>query len=366
VGLVGEDEAGRLVWCVYCSRRLKKPNAVVARGPSGSGKTTLLNKVALLIPPAHKIESMDMTAAAWFNTPEDFFVHKLLLSGERKHSQKDETRDAEAFKRQLLSEGRINRGKSFLTDPQTNGWQTQVLVRDGPVAYSESSTAKSIFEEDLNRLLQVFVDETPEQTRRVVAAKGARYGDDDGAAAERAVARQHEFQEWLAEQPCPAPGDFIMPFARVLGDMLPCHKPEARRAADQVFTTLETLGLLGQRRAPDGRLRVTLADYAAARRLLAEPLQRSLGLDADDRKLAALLRAEYPRHFQTGAVKSVCGLGPMATTRLLKVLSEAGLVECVKEHRGQTQALWRWGDGDLDSVVLPTVEELAAACGGVV
>src|SRR5262245_40110310 len=72
LGLVGEEGTCLLVYLAYSSRVQDDPTALIARGPSSSGKSALLKKVACLFPPEVKIEAMEMTPAAWFNTEPDF------------------------------------------------------------------------------------------------------------------------------------------------------------------------------------------------------------------------------------------------------------------------------------------------------
>jgi hypothetical protein len=112
IGLVGEVENGLLTYLIYTSRLLSDPGAVVTRGKSAGGKSTLLVRVADLFPAEVKIEAMTMTPASLFNTDEDYFCNKVLICGERKHAQDDNTRDANAILRQLLSEKRISRNVS--------------------------------------------------------------------------------------------------------------------------------------------------------------------------------------------------------------------------------------------------------------
>lgn len=164
VGLVGEDDNGLLTYLAFTSRLLSEPIHVITRGDSGSGKTTLLTKVGSLFPAEVKIQAMTFTNASLFNTDEDYFKHKIFIAGERKHSTDDATKDSGALIRQMLSERRMNRQVSS-PDPDTPGkWKSETHEREGPIVYAESTTSKSIFEEDLNRMLQLHVDSSEDQT----------------------------------------------------------------------------------------------------------------------------------------------------------------------------------------------------------
>jgi hypothetical protein len=361
VGLVGEEDNGQLVYLIYLTRLLDDPGAVITRGRSGAGKSTLLKRVAVLVPDAAKVEAMAMTPASWFNTEPDYFRHKLFLAGERKHSTDDATKDAGALLRQLLSEKRINRCVS-IWEPETKSWQTVNVERRGPIAYAESTTAGSIFEEDLNRMLQVYVDESAEQNRRVVKAIGSKYDPNrPGLDVEAVVRRHHEFQQYLQALPTP---DVRIPYWEVLCDRLPTSRVESRRVAQQVFTVIEGVVLLNRhrRRAPDGRLLATLNDYALARRLLLGPLHAALGAGKDYKDFLRLRAGVRKDVFTAADVKQALGFdNDMGPSRLLRGLVEAGLVVLLTVQKGRTPATYRWAgkDGpDPEAMVLPPVEEV--------
>jgi hypothetical protein len=342
----------------------EEPISVIARGESGSGKSTLIKRVALLFPPAVKIEAMKMTEAAWFNTGKDHFKHKIFIAGERTHATDANARDAGALLRQLLSEGRINRGVS-IWDKDAGEWHTEWMEREGPIAYADSTTAASIFEEDLNRLIQVYADDSQRQNENVVLAiarkrmPGAKRVDTKAI-----IDRHHKFQKYLQTLPvC----QVIVPYAEVLVGMLPMKKTKVRRAAQQLFSLLDAIVLLDRhnRDEKDGCLVANFADYALGRELLLAPMHAALGVQGDYKKARAL-RAELGRKamFTTPEVKAAMGFkNDMQTSRFLKALVEAEVVERIRGKQGQTPALYQWGEkaGGMDAMVLPTARRLQKA-----
>jgi hypothetical protein len=361
VGLVGERNNALLVYLVYLSRLLKDPGAVIARGRLAAGKSTLLKKVALLVPPGSKIEAMAMTPAVWFNTVPDYFRNKLFVAGERKHSTTAEARDAGAMLRQLLSEKRINRMTSVY-DEKAKAWTAVHIDREGPVAYAETTTAKSVFEEDLNRLLQVHVDESEGQNRDVVLTIGRRY--DPGAAAvdvEAVIKRHHEFQAYLESLPAP---EVVIPYWRVIAEGLPAKRAECRRVAQQVFTIIEASALLHshERRREDGRLWATEYDYSLAWCLLLDPVRAALGVSKEYVELRKKLKAEV---FTAAQVKLALGCNnDMTPWRVVMKLMEEGRVEVRTEARGQSPAIYGWvaDAGVAEGDVLPSFEAVRRAC----
>jgi hypothetical protein len=345
LGLVGEGDSGLLVYVVYTSRLLEKPASIIARGGSGSGKSTLLRGVARLIPDDCKIDVMVSTPASWFNHDDlDFFKHKLLLGGERKHSKKAEARDATATLRQLISEREITRQVSVF-DPETQDWDTQLERYEGPVAYAECTTSESVFTEDLNRLIQVYTDESEEQNRRVVQSTAARYDPDKPAQDTQVIIRWHHvYQRWLQKQPVPR---VIIPYCNYLGERLPAAKTECRRLAEQLFAILETIVVMNRHKAqqPNGDLRATVADYQLARRLLLPSLDtvlRGQHHEEYQQLLARMPLAHKGKPFTATQVQEWMEHGDrMKTNRWLKKRMAEHLLICVQKGAGTVPSLYR-------------------------
>ncbi len=68
---------------------------------------------------------MTYTPASLFNTDENFFRHKILISGERKHSNDDIVHNQNAMIRQLLSEKKISRMVSVPGGVGGGRWVTE-------------------------------------------------------------------------------------------------------------------------------------------------------------------------------------------------------------------------------------------------
>lgn len=351
-GVVGEEDNALLVYLCYTSRLLDNPAAIVVRGMSSLGKSHLLNRVASLFPDSTKIDAMGMTDASLFNTPEDFFRHKILISGERKHSQGPAAADSTAILRQLLSEKKITRlvcGRNQ---------ETQEVVRHGPIAYAESTTASSIFAEDLNRMLQLFLDPSAEQTRRVMLKTASRYDQAQPQEDLTAIiARHHDFQESLE---CIS---VHVPFATDLAAKMPAHKPEARRVFPHILTIIEAVTLLHQlqREPMEGCLWATLEDYSLARQLLLPSVRAVLGIGEEFEKARKLHMALDGKTTFTSADVTAAMNYPhkMGAKRLLDDLLDAKLVTCASKAKGQTPATYQWAN-DVTLDVLPPVEQLAA------
>jgi hypothetical protein len=358
IGVVGEETNALLIYLAYTSRLLDDPVAVVTRGHSSTGKSTLLYKVSLLFPPESKFELMRMTDASLFNAPVDALEHKILITGERRHTTDEAAFDANSMIRQLLSEKRVTRSVSVPGGEEGGGrWVTEIQERKGPVAFAESTTAGSIFEEDLNRMLEVFTDETDDQNLAVMLAIGNKH-DQDPAGQEAVIAWHHEFQRGLGRY------KVRVPFWEAVARGLPRRDPRCRRIAQQVLSVIEASALLHQHeRKTDGDyLTATVGDYAIARGLLIAPLHAATGIGPNYDQ-ALKLRKKIPQGpFTAAQVKRALGLkNDMAASRLLAALVGVELVHKIHDQKGPAPATYTWAHAsppDLSEMVLPPVEEV--------
>src|SRR5262249_22669942 len=115
--------------------------------------------------------------------------------------------------RTLLSEGRL---RYETVEKTVSGLQTRLVEREGPTGLITTTTAISLHQENEPRLLTVTIDDTPDQTRRVLEALGA-------AAAGVAARAGAELGEWQALQRWLEYGErgVVIPFAQELSARVP-------------------------------------------------------------------------------------------------------------------------------------------------
>ncbi len=337
--IVGEADNALLSYIVATSRLTLDPLALVNRGPSGAGKSVLQRRPLSLMPPETVVEATSLTPNALYYM-EDGLEHKIISAGERKHRQDDDAADANAALRQLLSEKRISKWLPVKIDGKL---VTKQLELAGPVAYIETTTAASIFGEDLNRMLQAFMDDSPEQTTAVIRATAKRYSGTEepknGFDLAATVDLHREFQGELQAMPV------LIPYADALAELIPNERVEVRRVASQVYTTIETVVLLQQySREPDsqGRLVATYDDYDVARRLLLSPLQAAIGAKKA-REAEDLAKKIGKAEFTTTECQKACGFKSKKTTcSHLNALMEEGMVRVVRNALGKRPTTWGW------------------------
>ncbi len=350
LGVVGESDLALLIYLAGSSRLLEKPLRLIVRGKSGSGKSFPLAIVSRMFPPESVLLATSITPQALYYGQEGWLQNKFIVKGERSRRNDDETADATAAIRQLISENRISKVVTVKGEAVT-------IEQKGPIAFCETTTSDSIFNEDLNRCLQVFADDSEEQTRRIVDAAASEYEVGNGVDSESIISRHQEFQSSLQ------PVTVTIPFARNLARLIPQDKVESRRAIQQVFATIEAIAFIHQyQRDKDdhGRLEATLGDYAVAQKLLLGPIDEALGVGRLAYDSFYLLRSKFPNQFTTTqAIQGEVFNQKVTANKVLKRLESMGVLRCEVKGRGPKPTLWRWTGIELEPV-LPRAKTLSA------
>lgn len=379
LGIAGERELILIIYLAGTSRLLPKPLSVIVSAESSTGKTYTVTRTVSCFPPEQVINATSLTANAPYymcmDNP-DALKHKLVVNGERKKRQDASQGDATGALRQLISDGTISK---IFTDTSVRPPVTRRIEVNGPISSIETTTtnARDIFEEDLNRRLLLETDSSSEQTQRVVQLIASCRSTPVRADVDAILARHHTAQRMLRQLPV------RIPFASLLGEKFPCHRPEARRAFDQLCSMIQASALLHQLQRPtddEGQLIATLADYEVAAQLCRSPLARLMG-----GKISNAAIDFYKRLLQWDKANPAFGqsdvdCGVFSTTeackhdrksdsavlRWLKELSSTGAVEPIQPARGNQPARWRLrkirlSDVETGGFDLPAMSELSVA-----
>jgi hypothetical protein len=359
VGVAGEKELGATLYHLGTSRKLPRPLAGLVKGPSSSGKSYLIETVAGLFPPEGIIRATQMTPQALFHMPPGALRHRWIVAGERSRKQDDDTAEATRALREMISSGRLSK---LMPVKLGHELQTQLIEQEGPIAFVESTTLEQVFEEDENRLVQLYTDERPEQTRLVIRRlAAASAGQAAPADVERVVQTHHALQRLLRRRPV------VIPYAERLGELIPDTRVEARRAFPHLLTMIQASALLHQyQRAQDpaGRVIADRDDYRVAARLLHGAMRRLLGGGVGEPAQRFYQRPEgwFGREaFTTKKAKDREKTGRTGVYAWLQELHRAGAIEQVEAPRGPKPATWKLGEGGIDALnrsVLPSEGEV--------
>jgi hypothetical protein len=260
--IAGEDNAVQLLYLIGTSRLFDRPMNVGIKGTSAAGKSAVRGAVLAFFPPEDVISFTAVSEKALLYYPGDF-KNKILSMGEAAavEDQKFQT----YLLRELMSENKLE----YQVAQKVGGAiETVTIVKNGPVAFMLTST-HDLDPEVETRLLPVNVDESEEQTRKVID-KIARLEGLNLAPPDSDRKRWQDFQRYLAA----GERRVKIPFARMLGRWLKGTKSvRLRRDFRQLLIAIKAHALLhrdAREREDDGTIIANIEqDYAIVRDLMA-------------------------------------------------------------------------------------------------
>jgi len=240
LGCVGEREALALGVLGTVSRLLDKPLGLLLLARSGAGKTTVQDAVCDFVPEENLVKYTRITGQALFYKEEEALVHKVLAIEEEGGAE-----SASYAIRNLQSSQTLTIGATR-TDPVSGRHVTDSYTVKGPVFIMLTTTNPEALDyETRNRFLEVTVNETHEQTKRILKAQR----DEDtldgllrGALRDKLM-RLHQNAQRLLR-----PLKVLNPFADKL--TYPAHGLKMRREQKKYLTLLKAMALLHQHQRP--------------------------------------------------------------------------------------------------------------------
>jgi len=167
VGLVGEPHNALVAYLACISRKLGSPLAVLIQSTSAAGKSLLMDTVLALTPPEDRVHYSAMTGQSLFYLGETDLKHRILAIAEE-----EGVRQAAYALKVLQSQGELTIASTG-KDPATGMLVTQQYRVEGPVMLFLTTTAIDVDEELVNRCLVLTINESREQTRRILARQRA-------------------------------------------------------------------------------------------------------------------------------------------------------------------------------------------------
>ena len=226
-GMVGEQENRLLMYLIFTSRKMNTPLHIVSLGASGTGKTHLQEKVGELIPEEDTLSVTCLSENSFYYFGRSELKNKLILIEDL-----DGTENALYPLRELQSKKRISK---TIAHKNTKGeTRTIHLVVEGPVSVSGCTTREQIYEDNANRSFLIYLDESAEQTEKIMAYQRAlSAGSVDTEAEEKAAELLRNTQRILK------PVRVINPFAEKL--IIPNEVLKPRRTNNHYLQFIEAV-----------------------------------------------------------------------------------------------------------------------------
>jgi energy-coupling factor transporter ATP-binding protein EcfA2 len=161
-GIVGEENNRMSLFVIALSHKINDTLHALIQGSSGSGKTRLLKQISDCIPKTSVTKLTRLSDKVLYNYPENYFVNRLLCLEDIDGLSEE----AEFAFRELQSNGELNSATSMkLENGQITSGQKTVK---GPIASLCCTTKGEIYEDNMSRCFLIAVDESKEQTQRII------------------------------------------------------------------------------------------------------------------------------------------------------------------------------------------------------
>jgi DNA primase len=274
VGLVGEETAMLTGYFAMVSRKLDEPLSVLFCARSGAGKSALQDRLSDFCPPEDLVKYTRISGQVLFYKDENALKHKLLAVDEE-----DGASSAAYALRSLLSSGYLSCSVTR-TDPHTGRQVADDRRVNGPASsFLTTAHPEALDYETRNRYVMVTVDESREQTKRILELQRWNETIDGLRAREKrkaVLSRHHNAQRLLEPLEVVIPVDLAYPSGYLI----------LRREQKKYLSLIKAIALLYQHQRTRRTLQVegraveyieaTEKDVAIARDLAAAILARNL------------------------------------------------------------------------------------------
>jgi DNA primase len=159
-GIVGEENNSLIAYLIYTVRKQPVPLHVMFLGSSGSGKTYLQERISELIPEEDKIEITQITDNALYYFKQHELQHKLILIEDL-----DGAMTVFYPLRELQTKRRIS--KTVTLKDSKGNLKTITLTVEGPVCVSGCTTKEKIYEDNANRCILLYTDQSRDQDKKI-------------------------------------------------------------------------------------------------------------------------------------------------------------------------------------------------------
>jgi len=258
MGLVGEEINRKVLYLAFTSRKLiEEAISCVVKGASSAGKSTLVRTVLKLFPEEDILSYSFLTPKALVHFNKDL-SHKILFVQEYPGSM-----SADYSIRTTLTERELSIALPIKDEATGDFTTTEKRVPAVGLSFVQTTTKESLNPENQTRVFDLYVDESEEQTRRVLQAKAEQE-------AGKKEDLEPELRIWRCAQTLLETKEVVIPYAQRLPEAFPKNKTRVRRDFDRFLSLIKAHALLYQfQRQQDeqGRIIATPEDLKGIRQL---------------------------------------------------------------------------------------------------
>lgn len=343
-GIVGEERNRIFLLLIAISHKMPETLHALIQGSSGSGKTRLLKQISDCIPRENVTKLTRLSDKVLYNFPENYFVNRLLCLEDIDGLSEE----AEFGVRELQSNGELNSATSMKRENgQISSGQKTVK---GPIATLACTTHGEIYEDNMSRVFLIAVDESTEQTKRIIA-----YQNDLAAGT---INREEEektkrfLQKFISIL---QPYKVVNPYAHELQLPEEAHKIRRLNELLQSFVKMVTIINQYQRKVDEAnRLITAIEDIETAVAVLFESIVLKVDeLDGSLRqfyeRLKQYIQKQYGKHYRTAefSLREIRQALSVSKTQVFRYASDLVQLEYLRQsgghaNRGFTYKVGYW------------------------
>jgi len=345
-GISGEDRNRIFLLIIAISHKMPETLHALIQGSSGSGKTRLLKQISDCMPKENVTRLTRLSDKVLYNFPEHYFINRLLCLEDIDGLSEE----AEFAFRELQSNGELNSATSIKLE---NGHITsgQKTVK-GPIASLACTTHGEIYEDNMSRVFLIAVDESIEQTKRIIEYQNKK------AAGLIDYKKEQEIKYFLQRFISIIQSmEVINPFAEKI--QLPEEAQKIRRLNDLFQSFVKMITILNQyQRGTDERKRLVteIEDVETAVAVMFESIVLKVDeLDGSLRQfyegLKTWLQKQYNGHHKTTefTLREVRHALKTSKMQVFRYFNDLQQLEYVKQNggyanRGFTYKILYWDD----------------------
>lgn len=261
-GIVGEENSRLLLFLIIISYLNKSPIHGIVQGSSGSGKTHIISKIADLMPGEDVLRFTRITESSLYNWGEFDLFQKIIIIEDLDGLKED----ALYALRELISNQFLSSSVS-IKDKKGNNKSAKKEVK-GQFSSLSATTKGETYEDNMSRSFLIAVDESKEQTQRIITHQNKRNaGEIDSNAQQKAV---HFIQQIVRSLKY---YDIINPYATKL--QLPEKVHKVRRLNEMYQAVIKQVTFLNQHQrqfTKDNQLITQIEDIEQATEVLFESI----------------------------------------------------------------------------------------------
>lgn len=226
-GIQGEEENALILYLAMTSRKMQDPLSVVCLAKSGTGKSYLMERVALCIPPEDQKEHTQLTGNAFYYYKSETIRNKVFLIEDLAGAV-----DALFPIREIQSKKRIS--KTLTRKGRDGKLETITLVVEASISVIAVTTEESIYEDNANRSILIYLNDSKEQDERVMQYQRKKRAGMIDTYSEQQVQEKMQLVQRALEQV-----KVINPYAPYID--LPDNFPKKRRALPILLNFIEAI-----------------------------------------------------------------------------------------------------------------------------